>query len=78
MRERGLDSYNKRDLFPTAITNENVFSTVITSGNVFPTIITTGNLFPTVISGGNTLRMDLNKYHVLRQQGGPARKPDVF
>ena len=25
---------------------------------------------PTVISGGNM--------HMLRQQGGPARKPDVF
>ena len=36
------------------------------------------NVFPTVIRGRNTLQMHLNKWHVLRQKGDPARKPDVF
>ena len=57
---------------------ENVFPTVISGRNVFSTVITSGNVFPTVISGGNALRMHLNKWHVLRQQGDSARKPDAF
>ena len=67
------------NVFPTVtISGGNVFPTVIISGNVFPTIIISGNVLPTVISDRNTLCMHLHKQHVLRQQGGPARKPDVF
>ena len=76
-----------RKVFPTVTTSENVFLTVITNQNVFPTVITSQNVFPTVITCGNMLStninsgnvwnalcMHLNKQHVLRQQGGPARK----